>query len=73
MAKKVYDKSFEEWLCKRGPIGVGRLLKISPSTVSAWLNSYALPSASKMKLIKRVTKGKIGYDQIIEGSISPLR
>jgi hypothetical protein len=71
MSKKL-DCQFENWLRKTGVYRVATLLKIKPMTVYYWLSGTNLPTAAKMKEIKKLTKGKIGYTQIIEGSCSPL-
>jgi len=72
MPKKL-DTSFEDWIKELGENRVAKLLKVSSMTVYHWKRGNALPTARKMKLIKYITKGKIGYDQIIEGSCSQIR
>lgn len=72
MKKKKLDTRFEIWLRKLGPSKVGEMLDVHHSTTLHWLDGSVLPRALLMREIKRLTKGKIDYKHIIEGSLSPL-
>lgn len=75
MAKrnKHLDTSFKNWIRAQKVEEVSKLLDVRTMTVYNWLWGRVLPRASHMKLIKKLSKGKVGYEQIIEGSLSPLK
>lgn len=72
MSKKSLDGRFENWLRQTTLLKVSKILEVSENTVRHWIDGRALPKARQMKRIKEITKGKIGYTAIIEGSCSPL-
>lgn len=72
MPKKRLDTSFEKWINLHGTKKLAEILGLDIATVRHWRLGNALPRAHQMKKIKELTKGKIGYDQIIDGSCSPL-
>lgn len=72
MSKRL-DVTFELWLRACGNTNLSKLLKVTPGTISHWLNGAALPRAKVMKKIVALTNGRISYAHIIEGSCSPLR
>lgn len=71
-SKNKLDRTFEIWLNETGFAQVSILLNASYSTVSFWARGKGLPKAKHMKRIKELTKGKINYEHIIDGSCSPL-
>lgn len=70
--KKRIDTSFEKWIYKFGVNRLAGTLGIYQTTVQAWLQGRSLPRAWQMKNIKELSKGKVSYEAIIEGSRSPL-
>lgn len=72
MAKKQLDTTFEEWIKTLGFTKISKILEVNEETIKHWLAGRALPKARHMKRIKEVTKGKVGYAEIIEGSCSQL-
>lgn len=73
MPKKKLDTAFEDWITTVGIPKISKKLNIRENTVLHWLHGRVLPQSRLMKEIKKMTKGKVGYDQIIEGSCSPLK
>jgi DNA-binding transcriptional regulator YdaS (Cro superfamily) len=72
MAKKQLDTTFENWIKSIGFTRISRLLEVNEEAVKHWLAGRALPKARHMKRIKEITKGKVSYTEIIEGSCSQL-
>lgn len=70
--RKRLDSSFKDWITFYGPSKIGEILGIKHSTVLFWIQKKTLPRPHQMKRIKEITKGRIGYTEIIEGSCSPL-
>jgi hypothetical protein len=70
--KKTVDTSFEDWIKTTKISKIKEMLKVCDSTISHWLSGHTLPRTHQMRKIKKLTKGKVGYDQIIEGSCSPF-
>lgn len=67
MAKTPGKKqSFEDWIDEVGPDELAKQLKVNPKTVSNWLFGYTDPRVDQMRRIKKMTKGRIGYDQMID-------
>jgi hypothetical protein len=71
--KSKRDTSFREWIESMGIPKVSKVLNINHMTARHWLDGRTLPKAKHMMKIKKVTKGKISYEQIIEGSCSPIK
>lgn len=66
------DTSFRDWINEHGPVKLSKLLKTTDSTIRHWRLANTLPRPWQMKRIKELTKGRISYEEIIEGSCSPL-
>lgn len=67
------NTSFIDWITKTGPQKIATTLGVYESAVRHWKDGRVLPQARHMKMIKKLTKGKIGYNDIIEGAQSPLK
>ncbi len=67
MGRKSQVISFSEWIERTGVIEVAKLLDVDPSTVRHWRLCNSYPRTDQMRIIKKKTKGLIGYDQIIDG------
>lgn len=66
------DTSFIDWINSVGASKIAKTLDVYESTVRHWRAGNVLPRALQMKKIKELTKGRIDYVHIIEGSNSPL-
>lgn len=60
--------TFHTWIQDEGIDSVAKLLGVTPGTVSHWRRGHCYPRVEQMRMIKEVTKGKIGYDDIIDSS-----
>lgn len=61
--------AFKRWIEKTGSTEVAKLLGIRRETVHHWRAGHCYPRVEQMKAIKRLTKGLIGYDEMIESHI----
>ncbi len=59
-----------EWISNNGVANVAKLLKVETATVRYWHRGDGLPKDSQKRLIKKVTKGLVNYDGIIDGGRS---
>lgn len=59
--------SLQDWIDKTGASQVAKLLKINRTTVYYWRAGHTYPRVDQMRQIKKVTKGVVGYEQIIDG------
>lgn len=57
---------FEDWINEYGPDRLARVLNIHVRTVYHWREKHCDPRVEYMRIIKRLTKGKIGYEQMID-------
>lgn len=58
--------TFNEWIDARGVEEVARLLDVSVSTVRHWRVGHVFPQVAQMIQIKKLSRGVIGYDAIID-------
>lgn len=65
MAKK--KLSLKEWIDKEGASSLATKLGVNTSTIGHWRTGHSLPSDKQKRLIKRITRGRVGYEQIIDG------
>ena len=63
--------AFLEWVQTLGVEQVAHRLKTHPSTVSNWLKLRCEPRVIQIKEIKRITKGRVSYDDIIDRPLAP--
>ena len=59
--------TFKQWISEQGPNKLSELLDVQVTTVRHWRTGHCLPQVDKMRAIKKLTKGMIGYEQIIDG------
>lgn len=57
---------FRNWMEKEGTFKLAKQLGVNPSCISHWKRGNAYPSVKHMIAIKKLTKGKIRYEDIIE-------
>ena len=55
------------WIINTGPKKVAKLLNVDPSTVSIWRSRGALPRPAQMVRIYKLTKGRVSYQEMVEG------
>lgn len=72
MPRKKPCTTFTDWINETGVNKVAKILGVYESTVRHWRNGFVLPRSHQMKRIKDITKGRVSYDAILEGSHSPL-
>ena len=58
--------SLKDWIKKKGAIEVARLMNCDKAGVYKWGRGHCLPKSSQMYRIKRLTKGAVTYDSMIE-------
>lgn len=58
--------TFEEWIDLKGVHWVAEQLGVTRFTVLGWRARRADPRVDAMRRIKRLTRGLIGYEQMIE-------
>lgn len=60
--------TFEEWIDRKGPKALAKKLGVTHHTVLHWRSGRCDPRVHVMRKIKRLTRGEIGYDQMIDRS-----
>jgi DNA-binding transcriptional regulator YdaS (Cro superfamily) len=63
---KKHPFSFYAWIDENGLHGVAKLLKCHYNTVYYWRTGRWHPRPEQMREIKRLTKGKITYEDILD-------
>lgn len=58
--------TFEEWIERKGVHWVAKQLGVTRFTVLGWKARRADPRVDAMRRIKRMTRGEIGYEQMID-------
>lgn len=58
--------SFKAWIDSLGFQAVADLLGVCPNTVRYWRHGKSLPKTSQMKTIRKLTKGAVSYEHIID-------
>lgn len=58
-----------DWIDHQGVPTVARLLGVNPNTVRYWKWGVNLPRPEQMRAIKKLTKGVVGYEEIIDGVV----
>ncbi len=59
--------SLNTWIDQTGQTAVAKLLGISPMTVHYWRRGLTSPKVTQMRRIVKLTKGAVGYAEIIDG------
>lgn len=62
----VKTMTLKEWINERGTEKVAQLLNVNQSTVRHWRLGNNIPRPEQMKEIKRLSKGQVTYDEMIE-------
>lgn len=58
--------TLQSWIKETGSTEIAKTLDIDRSTVRHWKCGYGLPKAKQMLAIKRLTKGRLTCDAMIE-------
>lgn len=58
--------SFEEWIDRQGIGWIMKRLGVTRFTVMGWKAHRSDPRVDTMRAIKRMTRGEIGYEQMID-------
>jgi len=58
--------SFFDWIDEVTPKRIAKLFKVNPQTVRQWRKGISYPSVIHMKRIKKITRGEISYEKIID-------
>lgn len=61
--------AFQIWIDEYGIKNLADKLEINANTVRYWRRGLHVPEAPFMREIKRLSKGKLSYDQIIDGGL----
>jgi hypothetical protein len=67
MARPVKKMSFASWIKKEGAVSLASRLGVTKSVVYMWATYASLPRRKHMIAMKKMSKGAITYDSIIEG------
>lgn len=67
------ENTFNEWIQTTGVNVIAKKLRTGRTTVENWLSGKCDPRVIQMREIKRITKGVIGYDEIIDRKHLPPR
>ncbi len=59
--------TLKQWIDLMGAAYVADLLGINTSSVNQWRRGHCLPKVAQMRVIKKLTRGACGYEQIIDG------
>jgi len=66
MAKTLTKLTLKEWIEKTGPERVAKLLGVNISSVGHWHRGYCSPRDEVKILIKKLSRGAVTYDEMIE-------
>lgn len=58
---------FIKWISVVGVNDLAEALGVDPATVRHWRRGQGFPRVEQMRLIKKLSKGQVGYEQIIDG------
>lgn len=64
MAKQ--NVSLRDWINANGVQAIAELLGVEDSAVRHWRRGHCLPRAEQMREIKRVSKGQVSYESMID-------
>lgn len=68
-SRKQLLSPFKAWIDEKGTEEISLKLGVDPSTVRHWRLGNCYPRVEQMRIIKKITKGEIGYEQIIDGTL----
>lgn len=66
MSIKKKHQSLKDWIDSESVQKIAKLLNVEESTVRHWRRGHCLPKAEQMREIKKLTKGTVSYDEMIE-------
>ena len=58
--------TLQTWIKQTGHKKVAQIIKVDPSTVSAWFTHRACPRPHVMQEINKLTRNKVSYKSMIE-------
>lgn len=58
--------SLRDWIDREGATKLAQKLGVEVSTVRHWRRGHCLPSDTQKRAIKRISKGEVSYDSIID-------
>lgn len=64
---KTRVRDFYDWIDENGAPSLSKQLKVDRATVRCWRRLESYPSVKLMRKIKKLSRGVIGYEQIIDG------
>lgn len=67
MKRKRKHQSLSSWIDQKGLAEIAKLLKVTKSTVHYWKTGQSFPKVTQMRAIRVLTRGRVGYAQIIDG------
>jgi hypothetical protein len=59
--------SLEDWINEVGVAEVAKLFKVNESAVRHWKRGHCLPRTEQMRAIHQYSKGRVSYEEMIEG------
>lgn len=59
---------FKDWIADYGRVPLAKKLNVHPSNISHWISGLCYPKVRQMKALKRISRGRIGYEQILDGA-----
>jgi hypothetical protein len=62
--------SLKNWIDKQGVRAVAETLDVRTATVNYWRRGRSLPRAHQMAEIKKLSRGAVSYDIMIEAFLS---
>ena len=58
--------SLRDWIDREGAGKLAAKLNVKASTVRHWKNGHCLPSDKQKRAIKKLSKGEVTYDSMID-------
>jgi ribosome-binding protein aMBF1 (putative translation factor) len=58
--------SLKDWINDFGVQELAKKMKVQPSTVRHWRNGHCLPRTDQMRKIRRLSKGTVSYERMID-------
>lgn len=62
--------SLRDWINQEGVSKIAEQLCVEQSTVRHWRSGHCLPKAQQMREIKKLSKGQVTYDVMIDEHFS---
>lgn len=64
---KTQVRDFYDWIDENGAPEISKRLRVDRATVRCWRRAESYPTVKLMRKIKKLSRGVIGYEQIIDG------